>query len=374
MTSDTTTDEIADDLKALRRAAVLLATLAIFVIAYFARDLILPILLGFLLALTLSPLNRTLQRLGLPAAITATFLIIATSVGIVSVVYFAGGTVAAWSEDAPNIGRQLKNKLSGVNDAIEAVQDASDEVEQMTSSASSGPQEVVVQQPGLLNSAVTAAASTATSIVVALILALFLLASGDLFYVKLVQTFKSLSGKKRALGAVYDIERRVSGYLLTITAINACLGVTVALALWMLGLEYAYIWGIAAFLLNYLPILGGIIGTALVAAYSIITFDSLSYALIAPIAYQALTSVEAQFVTPYLIGKRMELNMVAVFLTVVLWGWLWGIAGALVAVPFLLVFKVICENFEGLETIGNFLGGADKTDIADEPAANSVSG
>lgn len=350
-----------DDIKALRRSASTFTTIAIFVIAYFARDLILPIMLGFLFALTLSPINRFLQRKGLPAALSAAILILMATASIGSAVYFAGGTVRSWTEDAPNIARELQSKLSGVQEAIEAVKDASSQVEEMTAAPADGPQEVVVQQPGLLNSAVTVVASSATSIGVALILALFLLASGDLFYVKLVQAFPKLSEKKKALSTVYDIERRVSGYLLTITVINAGLGLAVFAALWLVGLEYAYIWGIAAFLLNYLPILGGVIGTVLVGVHSVIFFDSLSYALLAPIVYQALTSIEAQFVTPYLIGKRLELNIVAVFLTVVLWAWLWGVAGALVAVPFLLVFKVICDKIERLNVIGNFLGAADDT-------------
>jgi predicted PurR-regulated permease PerM len=354
-----------DDLKALRRSVTTLTIIAVFVVAYFARDLILPVLLGFLIALTLSPVNRYLQKLSIPAAVSATLLILMTTLGVAAVLYFAGETARSWSEDAPRIARILQLKLSGVTEAIDAVQDASTQVEELTAASDGGPQAVVVQQPGLLNTAVTVVASTATSIGVALILALFLLASGDLFYIKLVQAFPNMREKKRALTTVYGIERRVSSYLLTITLINAGLGVMVTVALWMLGLEYAYVWGIAAFLLNYLPILGGIAGTVLVGAHSIIFFDSLSYALLAPIVYQILTSVEAQFVTPYLVGKRMELNIVAVFLTVVLWGWLWGISGALVAVPFLLVFKVVCENFPSLATIGNFLGAADPTDTAD---------
>ena len=347
-----------EDIKALRRSVATLTTIAVFVIAYFARDLILPVMLGFLIALTLSPINRFLQRKGLPAAASAALLILLATASIGSVIFFAGDTVRSWTEDAPSIARELKQKLSGVTEAIDAVKDASSQVEEMTAAPVDGPQEVVVQQPGLLNSAVTVVASSATSIGVALILALFLLASGDLFYIKLVQAFPRLSEKKRALTTVYDIERRASGYLLTITVINAGLGLAVATALWLVGLEYAYIWGIAAFLLNYLPILGGVIGTLLVAAHAIIYFDSLSYAFLAPIAYQALTTIEAQFVTPYLVGKRLELNIVAVFLTVVLWAWLWGVAGALVAVPFLLVFKVICDKIESLNVVGSFLGAA----------------
>lgn len=355
-----------DDIKALRRGVTVLAIIAVFVVAYFARDLILPILLGFLIALTLSPVSRSLQKLGLPAGISATVLILTTAAGIAGTLYFAGETARSWSQDAPQIAQELEQKLRGIADAVEAVQEASDQVEDMTTSPDSGPQTVVIQQPGLLNSAVTVVASTATSIGVALVLALFLLASGDLFYTKLVQSFPKMRDKKRALATVYGVERRVSNYLLTITLINAGLGLVVTVALWMIGLEYAYIWGIAAFLLNYLPILGGIAGTLLVGVHAVIFFDSLSYAIVAPITYQVLTSVEAQFVTPYLIGKRMELNIVAVFLTVVLWAWLWGISGALVAVPFLLVFKVICENFESLSTVGNFLGVADPVDRFDE--------
>lgn len=355
-----------DDLKALRRGVTTLTIISIFVVAYFARDLILPVMLGFLIALTLSPVNRTLQKFGLPSAVSATFLILVTAAGIAAVVYFAGETVRSWSNDAPRIAQLLQLKLSGVTDAIDAVQDASTQVEEMTAPVlESGPQAAVIEQPGLLNTAVSVVASTVTSIAVALILALFLLASGDLFYIKLVQAFPTMREKKRALATVYGIERRVSGYLLTITLINAGLGVMVAVALWMLGLEYAIVWGIAAFLLNYLPILGGIGGTVFVGIHAVVYFDTLSYALIAPLVYQLLTTIEAQFVTPYLVGKKMELNTVAVFLTVVLWAWLWGISGALVAVPFLLVFKVLCDNFPSLEVVGNFLGVADRKDTVE---------
>lgn len=315
------------DIKAIRRSAGILAVIAIFVVIYFARDLILPVLLGVLIALTLSPINRWLQKKGLPAGVSASILMLATTVVAVAVVYFAGETARSWSQDFPEMVDELRQKLRGVSDTLEAVKDASEQVEKVAGATDGGAAAVAIKPPGFLNSVVTVAAGTATSIGVALVLALFLLASGDLFYAKLVQSFGSMREKKRALSTVYGIERQVSGYLLTITLINFLLGLAVAGAMWLIGLEYAYIWGIAAFLLNYLPILGGILGTVLVAVHSILFFDTLSYALVAPIAYQALTSGEAQFVTPYLIGKRMELNIIAVFLTVVLWGWLWGFQG-----------------------------------------------
>eukprot|EP00919_Chromeraceae_sp_WS-2016_P001245 GHVR01003147.1.p2 GENE.GHVR01003147.1~~GHVR01003147.1.p2 ORF type:complete len:181 (+),score=29.22 GHVR01003147.1:1-543(+) len=177
--------------------------------------------------------------------------------------------------------------------------------------------------------------------------------------------------------AVYDVERRVSRYLLTITLINGGLGVAIGLYLAALGMPAPYVWGLAAFLLNFLPYIGGFIGSVLVGAYAIVTFDTVSYAILAPIGYQILTGIEGQLVTPYLVGRRLELNTVAVFLTVVFWGWLWGMAGALVAVPFLVVFKVICDNVTALHIVANFLDKSGPDDARDEtpkatvPAASS---
>ncbi len=350
--------DIAKNLQLIRRSATILTILAVFVTAYFSRDLLLPILLGFLIALTLSPVNRRLQNFGLPAGLSAFILMFGASFAIISLVTVAGSAVSTITQDLPELKAEFLRKVSGVEETIKAVRDATEEVESVTSpAADTGTQEVIVKQPGLLNSAVTTVASTATSLGVALILSFFLLLTGDLFYLKTVQAFPTFAGKKKALTTVYGLERKVSHYLLTITVINAFLGIGVGIAMWIIGVPFPLIWGLAAFALNYMPVIGGIVGTILIGAYSIAVFDDLSYAIIAPITYQIMTSLEAQFITPYLIGKQLELNVVAVFLTIVLWGWLWGVAGALVAIPFLVVFKVICDNADQLAPIGAFLSG-----------------
>jgi len=349
------------DITAIRRLLEVLVLLSLFVTAYFAKDLLLPILLGFLLALTLSPLIRAFQKVGIAPPFGAVLLIGAAGLVIFLLIGLSAGTIASWADEIPSMGNEIKRKLQGWVETVESVRSASEEVENITTEngGTAEPDEVVVKQPGLLNNAMNTGMKVGGTIAVALILALFLLASGDMFYLKLVQSFQTFTGKKRALMAVYDVERRVSRYLLTITMINAGLGISIGLYLFALGLPVPYIFGLAAFLLNFLPYIGGVIGSILVGAYAIATFDSLGFAVLAPIGYQILTGIEGQFVTPYLVGRRLELNTVAVFLTVVFWGWLWGIAGALVAVPFLVVFKVICENITSLHIIGNFL---DKSD------------
>lgn len=354
-----------EHLKSIRTSLQLLCIIAIFVTAYFAKDLVLPILLGFLLALTLSPLSRSLARVGVPNAVSAVVLVGTAGTAIILIAAISASTLASWSDELPRMGLQIEAKLAGMADTVETVRETTEKVEEI-SEGKNGPEKVVVEQPGLLDSALSSGIKLGGTLVVTLILALFLLASGNLFYVKLVQSFQTLTGKKRALSAVYDVEKRVSRYLLTITVINACLGVSVGMFLWLLGLPGAYIFGIAAFLLNFLPYIGGVIGTIIAGAYALITFDSIGYALLAPLGYQILTGIEGQVITPLVVGKRLEMNTVAVFLTVVIWGWLWGIAGALVAVPFLVVFKVICENVTALHIVGNFLDSSEK---APEPVA-----
>ena len=275
------------------------------------------------------------------------------------IVYALSAPISSMLAEAPSAGYELKRKLRTLTESVEAVQNASEEVEKMANSAGGSAEEVqrvVIEQPGLLNYAVSSLASAGASLAVAMVLSIFLLSSNDLFYAKIVRSFSRFEDKKRALRVIYDIERKVSRYLLTITVINAGLGCAIALVLYLIGIPKFYVWGLIAFLLNFLPYIGAIAGTMLVGLYTLITMDPLGTAVIATAAYLTCTTIEGQFVTPMVLGRRLEMNTVAVFITVVFWGWLWGIAGALMAVPFLVLVKVICDNTPSFQTFGSFLG------------------
>lgn len=356
-------------LNKIRRILLFLAFLAFVMGCFFAKDVLLPIILGLMLALTLSPIVRGAWRVGVPSPLSAALLVISLGAGIVAGGYAVSGPVSAWMQDAPEMGQQLREKLQGLTESVEKVKEASKEVEGLTEEAgnSGQVQKVSIQQPGILNSAVSNAVSTGTTLVVTLVLALFLLASGDMFRAKLVEVLPSLSEKKRALKIVAGVERAISRYLLTITLINAGLGLVVWGLMTLVGVPKAYVWGLVAFLFNYLPFLGAIAGVVLVGIYSVLAFDTLGQAAIAPLLYLAATSLEGQIITPAILGRRLELNTVSVFVTVVFWGWLWGIAGALMAVPFLVIVKVICDNVEAMTTLGHFLGSADMRIKIDEP-------
>lgn len=323
---------------------------------YFAKEVLLPIVLGILISLTLSPIVRASRRAGIPPGLTSVALVTSLAAGVAFIIYAASAPVSAMLAEVPNVGSELRAKLQTLSDSVEEVKNASEEVQKMVESTGSDDvQKVVIEQPGILNYAVSSAVSVGASLAVALVLSIFLLSSNDLFYSKIVRSFPRFEDKKRALHVIYDIERKVSRYLLTITVINAGLGIAVATVLYLIGVPKFLVWGLIAFLLNFLPYIGALAGVLLVGIYTLIAVDPILTAGFAMAGYFACTTIEGQFVTPMILGRRLELNTVAVFITVVFWGWLWGIAGALMAVPFLVLVKVICDNVPSLKTFGSFL-------------------
>ncbi|GGL98117.1 AI-2E family transporter [Pseudooceanicola nanhaiensis] len=329
-----------------------------------AEVVIMPIVLGFLIALTLSPVVRSLGRMGVPAPVSAIVLVFAFGLFAGTSVYFLSGPAGDLMDEVPRIRFELREKMDSVKDHIEKVQQASEDMQNFASGgdegAADGQQRVVVNDdPGILTRALSSLAGLGSSLLIALILSMFLLAAGDMYQRKMVEALPTLTDKKRALRISNDIERQISRYLGAITVINASLGLAVGSVLYLLGMPYAYLWGAAAFLLNYLPYIGALTGVILCAAVSLVTFDTLGDALIPPLAYLGLTTLEGQMLTPMLVGRHLKLNAAVVFIAVVFWAWIWGVAGALMAVPFLVFLKVVCDNVPSLEVFGSFLSGRD---------------
>ena len=288
--------------------------------------------------------------------------------------YFISGPVVDLVNNAPQIGRQLTEKLAELRHPFERMVEVSRQVEQVTDTAQEpGVQKVVVAQPGIISQAAGNALSASTTIAITFVLSLFLLASGTMFYEKIVQSFTRLSEKKKALRVVYDVEREISRYLLTVAVINAGLGAAIALGLWALGMPNPAVWGVAAAALNFLPYVGALATILLVACISLISFDSLTYALLAPLFVILCNVIEGQIVTPLIVGRRLEINAVAIFIAVAFWSWLWGFVGALIAVPLLVIFKVFCDHFESWHSIGNFLSAHQGQEQAEVDAETEAS-
>ena len=357
----------SDLLQATRRTNRILSGILLVLVGaafYAAAAFFMPVVLALLLALTLSPLVRWLHRRGMGEGIAAALVVLLLAFGI-------GGTFAALStpfanlvDDAPNMATEVREKFEQIRAPLETVTDVAEQVDDATG-GEAGVQQVTVQQPGILSQVAGSALSIITTTAIVIILTLFLLASGDHFSEQIVKSFGTLPDKKRALRTVRDVEGEISRYLLTITIINACLGVAVGTAMWLLGMPTPVLWGVLAALVNFLPYIGSLVGIAIVAVVSLATFPTVGAAILPPLAYFACTAVEGQFVTPTVVGRRLRINTVAVFVAVAFWSFLWSIPGALMAVPILVFLKVLCDNVEGLHGLGRFLS----AEADDEPAA-----
>jgi predicted PurR-regulated permease PerM len=191
--------------------------------------------------------------------------------------------------------------------------------------------------------------------VLLLILLYFLLAYDGVFMAKLIKLLPTLSDKKRAVSIAHDIESHVSRYLFTVTIINACLGLAVGTTVGFLGLRNPIMWGVMVAVLNFVPYLGALTGIICMTIGAVLSFDSFGYALIFPAIYLAYGTLEGNFITPLVMGHSLTLNPVIILLSLTFWGWMWGIAGIILAVPILAAFKIFCSHIEPLSPLAEFL-------------------
>ncbi len=324
----------------------------------YARAFLLPVLFAFMLALILRPVVRYLARRRVPEFLTALGLVLWVLAAAGLGFYFLSAPLSALLTDLPRIANEIEVKLIDFRTTSEHIQAVTEKIENLGKQDTPSPtevQKVEVAQPGLLSSVAANAPDAAARGIFALVLLLFLLSSGDLFYAKIVRAMPTFGDKKKALGIALDIERELSRYLGTITLINAGLGICVGLALWLIGIPNPILWGVLAGVLNFIPYIGSLVGVALVGTIALGTLPTLSHALLAPLAYLALTTIEGQVVTPVLVGRRLALNPVTLFLGIAFWGWLWGVVGMLFAVPLMVAVKIFCSHIDGLTTISDFL-------------------
>lgn len=362
-----TREDVRADTRLMRSLLIGIFILMAVYALYFARAFFMPVVLAFLLTLTLTPIVRFLRQRGVPDVLSATLLVLLSVVFLASAGYLLSGPVIDLINNTSSIGLQLTERLAQLKRPLEKVMQISHQLEGLTeTSQEPGVQKVSFAQSGILSSAASNILSAGTSITIVFVLSLFLLASGTMFYEKIIQSFASLSEKKRALRVVYDVEREISHYLLTVAVINVGLGTVIGLGLWGLGMPNPLVWGAAAALLNFLPYVGALITILLVTIIALISFDSISYALLAPAFVLLCDIVEGQFVTPMVVGRRLEINAVAIFIAIAFWSWLWGFVGALMAVPLLVVIKVFCDHFDGLSHVGNFLAAQHTAVVAED--------
>lgn len=328
--------------------------LALFYTLYFAAALLLPIAMALLGAILFAPTVRALAKWRIPAPLSA-LVIVAGLLGIVGgTIYFLADPATAWLKKAPQQLKDIEHKMREIKRPVEEIQKATEQVEELTRDKAKLPP-VEIKGPALSSQLLTAAQNFLLATVSAIVLLYFLLASEEIFLRKMIQILPRLPDKIKAVEFARDIESEVSRYLATITAINLGLGVATAIAMYFLGMPNPVLWGVVAAVLNYIPYLGPLAALALFSFVALVTFDELIQILAVPLVFLCLTTIEGQFLNPMILGRRLTLNPVIVFLSLLVWGWIWGALGVLLAVPILVTLKVVCYHVEWLAPLGEFL-------------------
>jgi predicted PurR-regulated permease PerM len=193
-----------------------------------------------------------------------------------------------------------------------------------------------------------------------LVLLYLMLASGDLFLQKLVHVMPTFRDKKRVVEISHEVQQNISNYLFSVSVINIGLGVIVSGGLYWLGVPNAVMWGMLVTILNFVPYFGPVAGIILLAAVGLLTFDTLWKGLLPPAWYLLLHLLEANFITPVLLGRRFTLNPVVIFVSLIFWTWIWGVPGALLSVPILVSIKVVCDRVPTLSSVSELLASSAK--------------
>jgi len=344
-----------------RAAQVVFIGLGMVAFFYFARPVILPIFLACIAAMTLKPLIRWSTACHLPPALSAA-IVLGLLVSACGIGFFELGRPALkWMNEAPQHMTDVRQRvqklfprLAHFNEAAAAVNNLGATEAEKNEAQKNAPTVEVKDERGtrsILNWTGTLLAGLGET----LVLLYLLLASGDLFLQKLVRVMPTLTDKKSAVEISHEIQQNISQYLFTVSLINIGLGILVGGGLYFMGVPNAAMWGIFVAVLNFVPYFGPVAGVIVLAAVGLLAFDTLWQGLLPPAWYLVLHLLEANLVTPMLLGRRFTLNPVVIFVSLIFWTWLWGIPGALLSVPILVSVKVICDRVTAMSPVAELL-------------------
>lgn len=335
--------------------AGIFAVLAILLLRL-AAEIVIPVVMAFMLYLVLQPAVRLLVRHRLPRGLAALVVLLTLSGGVAVLTLSLAAPMSAWAERLPATIDKMEERFSGVARIVKLVQRAGRQVEAKISSDEPRTTSVTVQgSPPLSSQILSGTREIVVGLATTVILLFFLLLSGDIFLRRLVEVLPTLTNKKQAVEITGEVRTSVSAYLLTITSMNAAVGITAGLVVWACGLPDPVLWGSVAFFCNYIPFLGALLCGGLLLVVGVATFNHPWLAVLPMMLYFAIHVVEGQFITPLLLARRFILNPVIVIIGVLFWYWMWGIPGAVLAVPMLATTKIVSDRIRGLAAFGHFL-------------------
>ena len=353
-------------------ALVLLAAFGSIFMLHWASAVFIPLMLGLLFSYALAPAVTRLQRLHIPRAIAAALLMVALVGAVGWTAYALSDDATQFVESLPNAAQKIRQAARATRDqpatTIDKVQMAATQLEEAAKEGAKpatparGVTRVQIERAQFnlkdyLWASTPAMAASIGQATVVLFLTFFLLASGDAFRRKLVRLAgPTLARKKITVQALDEITDQMQRYLIVQVLISAIVGMATWLAYWAIGVEHAAVWGLLAFMLNFVPYIGSLVVTGGSALVGFVQFGSVEMALLVAGVSLLLHTISGNLLTPWLTGRASRLNAVTVFVAVLAFGWLWGVWGLVLGVPILLMVKAVCDRVDDLKPVGEMLG------------------
>ncbi len=352
-----------------------MALLAVVYTLYFGRAFFIPIFFAMELNFLLSPAVRWTRRvLRIPAPLTSAIMILGLAGGLGYGVYSLATPAQRWIASAPETLGHAGQKLHKILKPVEQVSRTADQmgsVANVTGSPTTKPQEVVVAGPSMGSRFFGTTQSIVGALLEVLVLVFFLLAAGDLFLQKTIKVSTRRSSQRMAVEIAREIEASISRYLVTSAVLNVIEGAVFTGLMFLFKMPNPFLWGALVTALEFIPYVGAITLIAILTIAALTVFDTVGHALLIPGSFVALNLIQGNLIGPMVMGHRLSLNPVAIFIGVAFWWEIWGIAGAFLAVPMLASLKIVCDHVEWLAGVGEFLGQRDEDErrLAVRPAA-----
>jgi predicted PurR-regulated permease PerM len=333
-------------------AVLVVATLAVGFTLWAAQGLLLPVLLAMFFALIGNPIIRVLQRAYVPRFVSALLVL---ALGLAGTGLLASQLIVPAGEWIRQVPREMQGLAPKLRDLARPVQEANKAAENIARAAGgeniARPVQVVRTEVNDPYRALTATPRMIAAVLAVVLLTFFFMVYGQSLQRNAIALLPGRQQKKLTVEILQEIEHEMSRYVLTISAINVLVGLALAGALYWLGVpgDEALLWGTMAALLNYAPYVGPLIGILVMLLMGFVAFDDLWQSVLPAAIYLGLHTLEGQLVTPIVLGARMALSPLVLILALMVFGWLWGIVGLLLAVPLLVCVKIVLSRVEGLE-------------------------
>ena len=332
-----------------------LCLLALLTAVHVAAEIVWPFIFAFMLSLLLQPVQHLLERMHLPRVLSSLLLVVTVLAMVVGLATAVSAPAATWVAKLPDAIPKLVERLRFLEAPLATVQEFWRHVQTFAGWDQSGGGSSVGTE--LLALLLTGTRSLASGFFTVLLFLFFLLMAGEIFIQRLVEIMPEFGSKRRVVEIAQQIQTDISAYLVTITGMNAAVGLATAAVMWLTGIGDPVLWGTVAFLLNFVQIIGPVAGVLVFVMAGALASGTLWFALVPAGLYLLIHMIEGEMLTPMLLAKRFTLNPVLVIVSLVFWFWMWGVPGAILSVPMLAVTKIVCDRVRPLAAYGHFLEG-----------------